>query len=322
MRLSATSIICVLGGSGFVGRHVCAALAARGLRVRVPTRDRERAKHLTMLPTVEPVTADVHNPATLNKLLQGCDAVINLVGVLHGGRGNASFNAGHAELARKLVTACRETGVRRLLHMSSLNAVADATKAPSEYLRSKGEAQAVVRESGLDYTVFRPSIIFGREDNFLNLFAQMLKNFPLLIVPAAAARFQPVFVGDVARVFADALPRQDSIGQSYDLCGPKVYTLRELAEFVVHTTGRYRPVFGADATLTNIMAFTMECLPGKMMSMDNVRSMSVDNVCHGCTFPFAIVPQAVEAVAPAWLAYRTPRGRYVQLRDRVRSTLR
>ena len=161
MSLSATSTICVLGGSGFVGRHVCAALAARGLRLRVPTRDRDRAKHLTMLPTVDLLAADVHDPATLSRLLQGCDAVINLVGVLHGGRGNASFAAGHLALAKKLVAACRDTGVRRLLHMSSLNA---APGAPSEYLRTKGEAEAVVRESGLDYTLFRPSIVFGRED--------------------------------------------------------------------------------------------------------------------------------------------------------------
>ena len=316
MSNSTNSTLCVLGGSGFVGRHVCAALAARGLRVLVPTRDRERAKHLTMLPTVEPVTADVHDPATLKRLLQGCDAVINLVGVLHSGRGNASFAAGHAELARNLVTACRESGVRRLLHMSSLNAVPTA---PSEYLRSKGEAEAVVRESGLDYTVFRPSIIFGREDNFLNLFAQMLKNFPLLIVPAAAARFQPVFVGDVARVFADALPRQDSIGQSYDLCGPKVYTMLQLAQFVAHTTGRERLIFGADELLTNIMAVALECLPGKLMSLDNVRSMSVDSVCNGCTLPFGLVPETLEAVAPAWLAFRSPRGRYAAFRDRTRA---
>ena len=311
--------ICVLGGSGFVGRHVCAALAARGYRVRVPTRSRERAKFLTMLPTAEPVAADVHDAATLKELLRGCDAVINLVGVLHNGRGKAGFAGAHVELARKVVNACRDAGVRRVLQMSALNA---AVGGPSEYLRSKGEAEAILRASGLDVTTFRPSVVFGREDNFLNMFARLIKVFPWLIVPAAQARFQPVYVEDVARVFAESLERQDSIGKSYDLCGPKVYTLRELAEFVVHTTGRYRPVFGADATLTNIMAFTMECLPGKMMSMDNVRSMSVDNVCHGCTFPFTIVPQAVEAVAPAWLAYRTPRGRYVQLRDRVRSTLR
>ena len=186
-------------------------------------------------------------------------------------------------------------------------------------VRFEGEAEAVVRESGLDYTVFRPSIIFGREDNFLNLFAQMLKNFPLLIVPAAAARFQPVFVGDVARVFADALPRQDSIGQSYDLCGPKVYTMLQLAQFVAHTTGRERLIFGADELLTNIMAVAMECLPGKLMSLDNVRSMSVDSVCDGCTLPFGLVPETLEAVAPAWLAFRSPRGRYAAFRDRTRA---
>jgi uncharacterized protein YbjT (DUF2867 family) len=268
------------------------------------------------------VAADVHDPATLIRLLRGCDAVINLVGVLHGGRGNAGFAAGHVELARKLVAACRETGVRRLLHMSSLGASTDAQKAPSEYLRSKGAAEALVRESGLDATVFRPSILFGREDKFLNLFAQLLKNFPVLIVPSAAARFQPVFVGDVARVFADALSRQDSIGQRYDLCGPKVYTMQQLAEFVAHTTGRQRLIFGADELLTNIMAFAMECLPGKLMSLDNVRSMTVDSVCNssnGCTLPFGIVPQTLEAVAPAWLAYRSPRGRYAAFRDRTRA---
>lgn len=308
--------ICVLGGSGFVGGHVCAALAARGYRVRVPTRDAERSKRLTTLPTVEPLTVDVHDANSLIECLRGCDAVINLVGVLHGGRGNASFAAAHARLAQELVTACRETGVRRLLHMSSLNA---ATNAPSEYLRSKGEAEAIVRASGLDFTIFRPSILFGREDKFLNLFAMMLKQFPLLIVPAAHARFQPVYAGDVARVFADALQRQDSIGQSFDLCGPRVYTMQQLVEFVAHTTGHQRIIFGADSTLTNIMAFTMECLPGKMMSLDNVRSMTVDSVCKGCEFPFGIVPQSLEAVAPSWLAYRTPRGRYAQLRDRTRA---
>ena len=308
--------ICVLGGSGFVGRHVCAALAARGLRVRVPTRNRERAKHLTLLPTVEPLAADVHDAGTLAELLRGCDAVINLLGVLHGGRGSESFAAAHVELARKLVAACGETGVRRLLHMSSLNAAPDA---PSEYLRSKGEAEAIVRASGLNFTIFRPSILFGREDKFLNLFATLLKRFPLLIVPAAHARFQPVYVGDVARVFADALQRQDSIGQSYELCGPKVYTMQELAEFVARTTGHCRMIFGADSTLTHIMVFAMECLPGKTMSIDNVRTMTLDSVCHGCVLPFGIVPEALEAVAPAWLAYRTPRGRYAHLRDRTRA---
>jgi uncharacterized protein YbjT (DUF2867 family) len=307
--------ICVLGGAGFVGRHVCAALAARGYRVRVPTRSVERAKFLTMLPTVEPVAADAHDAATLRELFRGCDAVINLVGVLHGGRGKSGFTAAHVDLARTVAGACRDAGVRRVLHMSALNA---ATDGPSDYLRSKGEAEAIMRASSLDVTVFRPSVVFGREDKFLNTFAMMLKLIPVMIVPAGQARFQPVYVEDVAQAFARALERQESIGQSYDLCGPKVYTLKELADFVAHATGHCRLIFGADSTLTNIMAFVMECLPGKMLSLDNVRSMSVDSVCRSCAFPFDIVPQAVESVAPAWLAYRTPRGRYAQFRDRTR----
>ncbi len=309
------SPICVLGGSGFVGRHVCAALAARGLRVRVPTRDRERAKYLTMLPTVELVVADIHDADTLHELVRGCDAVINLVGT-HGGRGKAGFHAAHVGLASKLVAACRESGVPRLLHMSSLHAGAER---PSEYLRSKGEAEAIVRGAGLEATIFRPSVIFGREDAFLNLFAGMLKTFPMLIVPSAQARFQPVYVTDVANAMVEALHKRDSIGHSYDLCGPRVYTLRELVEFVAQTTGRNRVIFSADDTLTKLMAFVLECLPGRLMTIDNVRSMTVDSVCDAnCVFPFGIVPQALEATAPGWLAHRTPRGRYAALRDRTR----
>lgn len=309
--------ICVLGGSGFVGRHLCAALAARGLRVRVPTRDRERAKHLTMLPTVELVVTDIHDAASLKSLILGCDAVINLVGVLHGGRGKTGFAGAHVSLAGKVVAACRETGVTRLLHMSALNAAAER---PSEYLRSKGEAEAIVRNSGLETTIFRPSVIFGPDDAFLNVFANMLKALPMMIVPGAHARFQPVYVADVAQAFAQAIQHRDSIGHTYDLCGPRVYTLRELVDFVAHTLGCKRAIFSADDALTYLLAFVMECLPGKMMSVDNVRSMKVDSVCGGdCVFPFGIVPQSLEAVAPAWLAHRSPRGRYAALRDRTRA---
>ncbi|HTE14304.1 MAG TPA: complex I NDUFA9 subunit family protein, partial [Burkholderiales bacterium] len=181
------------------------------------------------------------------------------------------------------------------------------------------EAEAIVRGSGLDVTIFRPSVIFGRDDNFLNTFANLLSTFPAMIVPAAQARFQPVYVADVASAFAEAIVRRESIGQTYDLCGPKVYTLQELVEFVARTTGHKRMIFGADSTLTHVMAFVMECLPRNMMSIDNVRSMTVDNVCgRGCVFPFDIAPQALEAVAPEWLAHRTPRGRYAALRDRTR----
>src|SRR5262245_45061585 len=160
--------VAVLGGGGFVGRHICHRLAAEGYRVRVATRDRERAKkQLILLPTMDLAVADVHDAAQLAAFVRGADAVINLVGVLHEGGGNQSFRAAHVELARKVVAACREAGVSRLLHMSAL--AADRT-GPSDYLKSKGEAEAIVRESGLAWSLFRPSVIFGRDDSFLNLF--------------------------------------------------------------------------------------------------------------------------------------------------------
>jgi len=307
------SDVCVIGGSGFVGRHICHQLAARGYRVRVPTRDRERAKQLMLLPTVEVVSANIHDPGALAGVIRDVDAVINLVGVLHDGKGAGSFMAAHIELARKVVAACREEGVRRLLHMSALCAARDG---PSAYLRSKGEAEDIVRASGLDVTVFRPSVIFGRDDTFLNLFAALLKVLPVVFLASPDARFQPVFVEDVAAAFVTSLEDPASLGQSYDLCGPKVYTLRELVEFAGRTTGRARPVIGLNDTLSYWQAFAMEWLPVKLMTRDNYYSMKVDSVCR-CEFPFGLRPTALEAVAPAWLAQATPRARYRRFRDRA-----
>lgn len=303
--------VCVIGGSGFVGRHLCRQLAARGYRVRVPTRDRERAKSLILLPTVDVVVADVHDPATLAKLLKSCDAVINLVGVLHDASGKHGFEQAHAELARKLVAACRASDVSRLLQMSALAA---ATDAPSAYLRSKGEAENTVRESGLEFTIFRPSVIFGPEDSFLNLFACLARVLPVLVLASPNARFQPVHVEDVAAAFVRALDDYSTCGHSYDLCGPKRYTLRELVAYVAKTTGNDRLIIGLGRTLSYCQAYCMEWLPVKLMTRDNLRSMEVDSVCD-CAFPFGIRPQALEAAAPSWLAESTPRARYQRFRN-------
>ncbi len=305
--------VCVIGGSGFVGRHLCQQLAARGYRVRVPTRERERAKALTMLPTVELVVADVHKPEALAAAVAGCDAVINLVGVLHDGGGARGFQAAHVGLANNVVAACRASGVRRLLQMSALAAAPDA---PSAYLRSKGEAERSVLGSGLDVTVFRPSVIFGPDDSFLNLFAGLLRIFPVSPLGSPNAQFQPVYVGDVAAVFVHALSDAGSIGHSYDLCGPQRYTLRELVAWVGRTTGCPRPIIGLNRTLSYCQAFAMELLPVKLMTRDNVHSMEVDSVCD-CTFPFGIRPQALETLAPGWLVDDTPRGRYDRMRSRA-----
>jgi NADH dehydrogenase len=311
--------VAVLGGSGFVGRNVCEALAADGYRVRVATRDRERAKRqLILLPTVEVERIDVHDPQALARFVRGAEAVVNLVGVLHDGRGAASFREAHVELARKAVAACRDAGARRLLHMSALGA---SREGPSAYLRSKGEAEAVVRGSGLDWTIFRPSVIFGPGDGFLNLFARALAMFPVMPLPCPDARFQPIYVEDVAAAFVASLPRLEAAGRAFDLCGPRAYTHRELVEYVGRLTGRRKPVIGLNDAASYAQAFAMELPPfrqafsalGMLMTRDNYHSMKVPSVC-GDALPFGIAPTPLEAVAPAWLSDRTPRARYPRFR--------
>jgi uncharacterized protein YbjT (DUF2867 family) len=308
----------VVGGTGFVGRHLVAALAARGARVAVPTRRRDRAKHLIMLPTVDVVEADLRDPAALAGLAAGCDVVVNLAGVLHG----PHFKATHVELAQAVVNACRKAGVRRLLHMSALGA---DPAAPSEYLRTKGVGErAVLAADDLETTAFRPSVIFGREDQFLNLFSKLAALTPVLALASPEARFQPVYVGDVVKAMLAALDSLESVGKRYDLCGPQECTLRELMEFVCAVTGRRRPVIGLPDSLAYLQAWAMELLPVKLLTRDNLLSMKVPSVCN-CAFPFGIQPVALEDAAPAWLAPNGPRERialtcerFAQLRLRAR----
>ena len=313
--------VAILGGTGFIGRHLCHRLAAEGYRVRVATRDRERAKEeLILLPTVQVEDLDVHDAAQLTRFVDGTDALVNLVGVLHDARGSRGFRAAHVDLAEKAIAACRSAGVTRLLHMSALGA---DPSAKSAYLASKGEAEQAVRSSGLAWTVFRPSVVFGRGDSFLNLFAKTLRLFPVLPLACPDARFQPVFVEDVAAAFARSLPDPGSIGRAYDLCGPRAYHLRELVEYVASLTGRPRPIIGLNDAASYAQAFAMEVPPfrqllgalGLLMTRDNYYSMQVESVCRD-PFPFDIEPTALEAVAPVYLGERTPRSRYELFRRR------
>jgi len=315
----------VVGGTGFVGRHLVAALAARGARVTVPARRRERAKHLILLPTVDVVEVERLDVRALARLAAGCDAVVNLVGILHRPRARPdeqganhygpAFAHTHVELAQAMVGACREAGVKRLLHMSALGA---DPKAPSEYLRSKGVGeQAVLAADDLEATVFRPSVIFGPEDRFLNLFAQFVAVLPVLALGSPGARFQPVFVGDVVKAMLAALESREAAGERYDLCGPKEYTLRQLIELVCEITRRRRVVIGLPDGLSYLQAWIMELLPVQLLTRDNYRSMQVPSVCD-CAFPFGIQPALLEALAPSWLAPAGPRARYPQLRWKAR----
>jgi len=316
--------VLVVGGGGFIGRHVVNQLAARGIRVTVPTRRRERAKHLILLPTVDVIETDVNAPGVLENLVAQCDAVINLAGVLHSRPAGAASEAGnrfgqdffeaHVELPQHIVSACRTAGIKRLLHMSALGA---SRSAPSEYLRSKGAGEEVVLAADdLAATVFRPSVVFGQEDRFLNLFAHFAGFTPVLAVACPDARFQPAYVGDVAEAFVRSLNERDALGKSYDLCGPREYSLRELVQYVCRVTGRRRLVIGLGDKLSWMQALVMERLPGKVLTRDNLLSMRVPNVSR-VALPFGIVPTALEAAVPMYMAHAAPRERLGELRHKA-----
>jgi NADH dehydrogenase len=315
--------VVVIGGSGFVGRHVIAQLVAQGVRVRAPTRRAERARHLLLLPTVEVIEADVMAEEVLVRLLRGCDAVVNLVGVLHspaartgGPTYGAAFAAAHVTLPERIRAACHQAGVQRVLHMSALGASSDA---PSEYLRSKAAGEAVFsNDSTLHTTYFRPSVIFGPEDRFLNLFAALARTVPMMALAGAEAKFQPIFVGDVARVMVQSLFEREAIGATYSLVGPHVYTLRELVRYAMHTAGYARPIIGLSPCLGYVQAWLLEYAPGgPLMSRDNVRSMQRDNVSSD-TLPFGLHASTLASIAPSYLSMHRPGARYDQLRKGAR----
>jgi len=306
----------VLGGSGFVGSAIVAKLVSAGYQVTVLTRRLDHAKHLSLLPGVTLKVCNVFDAQALRSALQGADAVINLLGILHQS-GKASFTQVHADLPVQLAKLCQDLGIKRLLHMSSLCA---ATDAPSLYLRSKGQAEVALAGyvPALAITVFRPSIIFGRADQFINLFAGLIKHLPLVVLVKPNAKFQPVWVEDVATCFVASLNQPASFGLSYDLVGPKVYTFRALLKAIMQTLGVHKPILGLNDALSYAQAFLMECLPIKLMSRDNIRSMQVDSVSNQ-GFPewLELRPSALETVMPQYLIDQTPRGAYDRFRRKA-----
>jgi len=302
----------ILGGTGFVGRHLCERAGTLGCRVTVPTRRVARARAIQSLPWVDPIEADVHDQSALTRLLHGHDAVVNLVAILHGDQ--AAFARAHVDLVRTLVQSCQSAGVRRVVHVSALGAAADA---PSLYQRSKAEGEAVLAAaSGLDVTILRPSVIFGAGDQFLNLFAKLQGIFPFVPLAGADTRFQPVWVQDVAQAIVHALarPRQvdptgaPAVPPVLEACGPDVYTLRQLVQLAGQLSGNRRPVFGLPTWLGRIQARMMEWAPGEpLMSRDNLASMQVDNVASGKLPGLAalgITPSALATIGPQYLQPR------------------
>lgn len=308
--------ICLLGGTGFVGRHLVTHLARQGHFLRVLTRRRERHRNLLVVPTLELVETNIHYVSDLSTHFKGCDTVINLVGTLNGANNpEGSLEAVHVDLPRKVAEACRFNGITRLLHMSALNA---DPKGPSAYLRSKGAGENLIHaeaREGLQVTSFRPSVVFGQDDDFFNRFAKLLALTPVLPLACPDARFAPVYVGNVVSAFVRALDDRKTFGQRYELCGPESHTLLDLVSYTARSAGLWRVILGLGDGASRLQARVMEWVPGKPFTRDNYLSMQVDSVCRSDGLKaLGITPTGINAVVPEYLGSHSRSGYFSGLR--------
>jgi uncharacterized protein YbjT (DUF2867 family) len=295
--------VCILGGTGFVGQALAARLSQSGYPLRVVTRHRAGHRDQLVLPDLELVQAETDDRDALHRAFDGCETVINLIGILNEGGKGAGFRKVHVEQTLLAVQAAHAASVRRFLHMSALGADAQG---PSDYLRTKGEAERIQEKGAgakLLFTVFRPSVIFGHADGFVMRFAGLLRRMPLMFPLACAeTRFQPVYLGDVVEAFVRVLEDPHSDHKTYTLVGPKVYTLREIVTYVRDLLGLRRVVFGLPRPLAVVQAALMGLLPGKPFSLDNLRSLSVDSVSDDDGLAaLGIRATAMEAIVPEML---------------------
>lgn len=302
--------VLVLGGSGFVGRAFCEMWcgnpALTGWRLRIPTRGVAQSRHLLTWPTVDLIQASVHDDASLARLLEGVDTVVNLVAILHGKP--ADFDRVHVQLPRRLAQACVKAGVKHMLHISALGVSENPADASSHYLRSKAQGEQVLRDmarQSFALTVLRPSVIFGRHDRFLNVFAALQAFAPFVPLAASHAQFQPVWVQDVARAMATILQQPRLQGQTYECAGPDILTLADLVRLAGQYSGHPRRLVPVPLTVGYLQAAILGCLPGNpLMSSDNLDSMQVANIATGSHLGLeglGIVPASVYAIAPGYL---------------------
>lgn len=293
--------IVLLGSTGFLGRSLLPELSAAGHSCKVLSRYLPACRELAVIPGVEIRQANIYADDQLKMHFEGADAVINMVGILNeSGRKGKGFNKAHVELVEKIIDACRASGVRRLVHVSALN----AGKGSSHYLASKGQAEELIRAADdLDSTIVQPSVIFGDGDAFFNRFAGLLKLAPVLPLACPEAKMQPVWVDDVTAAMTLALADPGTFGQTLVMVGPEAYSLRELVEFTATAAGLKRKIMGLPDSLSRLQGRLMDFVPGKPFSSDNYLSLQVDNTSvENSLWRFRIKPRSLESIVPGYLA--------------------
>lgn len=305
--------ICVLGGTGFVGRHLISRLANQGYKIKVLTRNPQKYRDLYVLPSIIIAKVNVHDVKTLIEHFTGYDVIINLIGILYETT-NQSFQHLHVELVSNILEACRSVGIKHILHMSALNA---STTSPSNYLRTKANGeQLLLSEDSIRVTCFRPSVIFAPDDNFYNRFAHIVKIFPVLLLACPHAKFAPVYVGDVVRVFEIILENKYMGSKIYELCGPRVYSLREIVESIIRMLKLKVLVINLSDRLSLLQARIL----GKfgIFTIDHYLSLKFSNSTCKCNIlnQLGIEPLPVESIMTAYFAQQsTQKKRYNKLRQ-------
>lgn len=310
-------IITVFGGSGFIGRHTIRILAERGYSIRAAVRRPDLAEHLQPLGAVGqimPVAASVRNKKSVEKAVEGASAVINLVGILYE-TGAQKFDAVQAKGPATVAEVCKEQGIETLVHVSAIGADENSK---SVYAKTKAAGEKAVLEAMPDAVIYRPSIVFGPEDDFFNRFGSMAQLFPMLpLIGGGRTKFQPVYVGDVALAIANAAEGKVEGGKVYELGGPEIASFKECLSLMMRTIRRKRMLVNLPFLFARMQASFLQMLPKPMLTVDQVNLLRSDNVvsqealAENRTFAgLGIEPHSMEAILPTYLDKYRPHGQY------------